>query len=102
MEQLDRQNIPCMRVNRLEDLMDDPHLKQSGFFEERDHPTEARYVTLKHPVRFSRCETPFRLHAPRLGADGREVLAEIGIDSDTFDQLLAEGAVALPAEDKPV
>jgi formyl-CoA transferase len=101
MELLDKHNIPCMRVNRLEDLMQDPHLEQSGFFEQREHPTEERYVTLTHPVRFSRCDTAFRLHAPRLGADGREVLAEVGIESADFDQLLAEGAVALPTDEAP-
>jgi len=99
MDLLDRHDIPCMRVNRLEDLQEDPHLGQTGFFEERDHPTEERYLTLKHPVHFSRCDTPLRRHAPRLGADGRDVLAEVGVGSDDFDALLAAGAVVLPSDD---
>jgi crotonobetainyl-CoA:carnitine CoA-transferase CaiB-like acyl-CoA transferase len=96
---LDQHDIPCMRVNRLEDLEQDEHLAGSGFFEQREHPTEEGYQTMRHPVRFSRCDTPFRLHPPRLGADGREVLAEIGIGAEEFEALLADGAVALPSED---
>jgi formyl-CoA transferase len=96
---LDEHDIPCMRVNRLEDLKDDPQLKDSGFFEEHEHPTEKRYLAIKQPVRFSACDTALRLHAPRLGADGREVLAEIGIGPHDFDKLLVEGAVKLPMDE---
>jgi crotonobetainyl-CoA:carnitine CoA-transferase CaiB-like acyl-CoA transferase len=39
------------------------------------------------------------MHAPRHGADGREVLAEVGVDADEFDALLAAGAVALPKDE---
>jgi crotonobetainyl-CoA:carnitine CoA-transferase CaiB-like acyl-CoA transferase len=90
---LDKHNVPCMRVNRLDDLPDDPHLRDVGFFEPREHPTEQSYVTLRHPVRFSGCDTPFRYHPPRHGADAREVLAEIGLGDGDVDALLAEGAL---------
>ncbi|MFI5309049.1 MAG: CaiB/BaiF CoA transferase family protein, partial [Polyangiales bacterium] len=93
---LDRHDIPCMRVNRLEDLEHDEHLGASGFFEPREHPSEQGYVTLQHPVRFSGCDTAFRFHPPRLGADGREVLAEIGLGADDIEALLGEGALVLP------
>jgi crotonobetainyl-CoA:carnitine CoA-transferase CaiB-like acyl-CoA transferase len=97
MELLDAHNIPCMRVNRLEDLPDDPHLQQVGFFEQLEHPDEGSYTTLRHPVRFSRNQTPLRHHPPRLGADGRAVLAEIGVSDTEFDRMVEEGAVALPS-----
>lgn len=96
MELLDKNDIPCMRVNRLDDLPDDPHLAQVGFFEEREHPSEGRYTSLRHPVRFSAAETPFRHHPPRLGADGRELLAELGIEGAELQQMLDEGALKLP------
>ena len=96
MELLDAHDIPCMRVNRLEDLPDDPHLAGSGFFEPREHPSEEAYVTLRHPVRFSRCGIPFRRHAPRLGEDSREVLAEAGIGDEELARLEAEGALGVP------
>jgi crotonobetainyl-CoA:carnitine CoA-transferase CaiB-like acyl-CoA transferase len=82
-----------MRINRLEDLPADPHLVQTQVFERREHPTEGDYVTLRHPVRFGKSETPFRRHPPRLGADSRVVLEELGVSKAEVDALIASGAV---------
>jgi crotonobetainyl-CoA:carnitine CoA-transferase CaiB-like acyl-CoA transferase len=101
MELLDAHDIPCMRVNTLEDLPSDPHLKQVGFFEQHDHPTEGRYVSLKHPVRFSQTETPLRMHPPRLGADAASVLGEVGVSTSELDELVAAGVLALPRPASP-
>jgi formyl-CoA transferase len=95
MELLDRHDIPCMRVNRLEDLPSDPHLASVGFFEEHQHPTEGRYLQMRHPVRFGRCETPLRSHPSRHGADAHSVLAELDLEAE-LDALLDEGAIRLP------
>lgn len=96
---LDEHNIPCMRVNSLDGLMDDPHLQEVGFFEERTHPSEGEYVSLRHPVRFSESQTPFRLHPPRLGADSRALLLELGLAEDEVQSLLSSGAVGTPDPD---
>jgi crotonobetainyl-CoA:carnitine CoA-transferase CaiB-like acyl-CoA transferase len=101
MELLDAHDIPCMRVNTLEDLPHDPHLKQAGFFEEHQHPTEDRYVSLKPPVKFSNSQSSLRRHPPRLGADAAEVLAEIGVSSADVDALIADGVLAVPPPDEP-
>ncbi len=47
-------DVPCTRVNRIEDLLDDPHLAATGFFEAIDHPTEGPLLATRPPVRFSR------------------------------------------------
>ncbi len=73
-------NVPCMKVARLEEVIDDPHLNHVGFFERRDHPTEGRYVSLKHPVNFSATPATVRRDAPRLGEHTDEVLREVGIE----------------------
>jgi len=101
MDLLDAHDIPCMRVNTLEDLPADPHLKQVGFFEEHQHPTEDRYISLKPPVRFSKSETALRRHPPRLGADAAEVLAEVGVSRAEVDALIADGVLAVPPPDEP-
>jgi crotonobetainyl-CoA:carnitine CoA-transferase CaiB-like acyl-CoA transferase len=93
---LDAHDIPCMRVNQLEDLESDPHLTSVGFFEPHEHPTEGPYVSMRHPVSFSDASTPLRLHPPRLGADAASVLAEIGMEGE-LDALVDAGALALPA-----
>ena len=100
MELLDAHDIPCMRVNTLDDLPQDPHLKSSGFFEEHDHPTEGRYVSLQHPVKFSKSQTPLRMHPPRLGADAVDVLSEVGVSEAEVSELVASGVLAVPKRDE--
>jgi len=92
---LDAHDIPCMRVNRLDDLEDDPHLRDVGFFEPHEHPTEGPYTSLRHPVAFSDASTPLRRHPPRLGEDAASVLAELGL-AEELDELVASGVLALP------
>ena len=99
LEMFDRADIPAMPVRTLEELMDDPHLRQTGFFAEREHPTEGPIVTTASPLDFEKTKTGFRRHAPRLGEDGVEVLREAGLDDARIEALVAEGALRLPGED---
>lgn len=61
---LDRIDVPCSAINTLDDLLDDPHLKATGFFETVEHPTEGRLVTTKPPIRFSRTPCAITKQAP--------------------------------------
>jgi crotonobetainyl-CoA:carnitine CoA-transferase CaiB-like acyl-CoA transferase len=86
-------DIPAAPVNKLEDLLHEPHLVATGFFETYDHPTEGRLRTTSVPVRFSRSPgRALRRPPPRLGADTREVLAEAGLDRDAIARLEEIGA----------
>ena len=78
-DQLTARNVPCMKVARLDEVIDDPHLAAVGFFEKRDHPSEGRYISLRHPVSFSASPASVRRDPPRLGEHTAEVLAEVGI-----------------------
>lgn len=61
---LDRIDVPCSAINTLDDLLDDPHLKATGFFETVEHPEEGRLVTTKPPIRFSRTPCAITKQAP--------------------------------------
>lgn len=50
-------DIPAQPVRDLDDILDDPHLKATGFFRERTHPTEGAYYEMQPPVRFSAAAT---------------------------------------------
>lgn len=78
-ESLTARNVPCMKVNRLDEVMDDQHLREIGFFERREHPSEGPYISLRHPINFSATPASVRRDPPRLGEHTAEVLAEVGI-----------------------
>tara|TARA_R110000824_G_scaffold118960_12_gene271863 strand:+ start:19350 stop:20564 length:1215 start_codon:yes stop_codon:yes gene_type:complete len=85
-------SIPVVKMNRLDDLPDDPHLKAVGFFERYDHPHAGPYFALRPPVRFSGTPANIRRHPPRLGEQTREVLSELGLDAALIDEIESEEA----------
>ncbi|MGH6966426.1 MAG: CaiB/BaiF CoA transferase family protein [Phenylobacterium sp.] len=66
-------------VNDLDDIIKDPHLVGSGFFREREHPTEGRYREMAAPVRFSGLPEQELSHPPGLGEHTKEVLGQLGL-----------------------
>lgn len=70
-------DIPFAPVNSFDDLMRDPHLVATGFWQTTDHPTEGRLVQAGQPVRFSRTPSAVRRHAPSLGEHTQEVLGPL-------------------------
>ena len=81
----------------LEELLDDPHLKATGFFTEREHPTEGPITTFASPLDFEKTKVEFRRHAPMIGGDGVEVLREAGLSDAAIDELKADKALIVPA-----
>jgi crotonobetainyl-CoA:carnitine CoA-transferase CaiB-like acyl-CoA transferase len=84
-------------VNTLEDLVSDPHLVETGFWQFMDHPTEGRLRMPAFPVNFGGTPVENRRHAPRLGEHTEEVLKEAGLSPDAIAALTASGA-AMTAE----
>ena len=92
-------DIPVMAVRSLEELLHDPHLDAVGFYTEREHPTEGPIVTFRNPMDFERTPTSFRRHAPKLGQDGRQVLAELGYSAERIEALESCGALIVTGAD---
>lgn len=74
-------SIPSMPVVDLEDVQDDPHLSETGFFARREHPTEGGYIDMAHPIRYEK--TPARkLHPPRHIGEDTEAVRDMVRKSD--------------------
>ena len=67
LELLGAADIPIMPVNDVAELLDDPHLRATGFFGIEQHPSEGPLLTLRAPSRWSECDLPAPSPAPRLG-----------------------------------
>jgi formyl-CoA transferase len=87
----DANDIPAMPVNDLDDVLEDPHLKTTGFFTIREHPTEGPVRMTASPFDFSETPVEFRRHAGPLGADGPAVLKDAGYSSDEIADFEARG-----------
>ena len=69
--------IPIMRANKLDEVLDDPHLKAVDFFQVREHPTEGGWRATKPPILFSKSPASIRRPPPKPGADTEEVLGPL-------------------------
>jgi crotonobetainyl-CoA:carnitine CoA-transferase CaiB-like acyl-CoA transferase len=78
-EVLDREDIPNGAMRTLQELLTDPYLDETGFFERYEHPSEGAAVTTSIPIHFSETPANLRRPPPRLGEHTDEVLAELGL-----------------------
>jgi crotonobetainyl-CoA:carnitine CoA-transferase CaiB-like acyl-CoA transferase len=84
-------DVPAMPVRSIDDLFDDPHLARVGMFARRQHPTEGRYVHVRHPVAFSTGVDDARLPPARPGRHTVELLRELAYSEEEIRDLLASG-----------
>lgn len=93
----ERLEIPAAPVARLEDLPSDPHLAETGFFEQVQDPAMGAMRFPGVPVRFDGQRPPIAV-PPRLGEHTRAQLARAGLPPAAIDALIASGgALATPA-----
>src|SRR4029079_13583834 len=78
-ETFDTLEIPAGPVKSLNEVIDDPHLREIGFFKHMTHPTEGELVVPDVPVRFADTPAAIDRLPPHLGEHGREILREIGM-----------------------
>ncbi|EUB99851.1 Formyl-CoA transferase [Rhizobium sp. CF080] len=96
-ELLNAADIPCMPLHSLTSIMDDPHLKAVGFFEDGQHPVEGRIRTMRVPSTWSVSQPEHSGPAPVLGQDTEHVLRELGYSEEEILGLVKEGAVRIVA-----
>ncbi|MGD8789582.1 MAG: CoA transferase [Burkholderiales bacterium] len=90
---LEEADIPVARMNAVDDLLSDTHLKSSGFFIEEEHPTEGPLYAMRTPTSWSESETGPATPAPRLGEHSIDVLTELGYTSAEIARLKEAGVV---------
>lgn len=92
-------DIPCAEVNRIEDLLDDPHLADVGFFNTGPAYPPDIVRSLPQPVRFQGThaqphqDTQPDQAAPALGANTREILRSLALSEEEIDKLTKDSIV---------
>ena len=99
LERLRDADIPASPVNDVEDVLADPHVRDVGLFERREHPSEGWLHEVRLPFVFDGEPLAHeRVAAGRLGEHVREVLGGLGVP-DTEVEALVEAGVVFPAVD---
>jgi len=91
MRLLENSSVPMMRLNSLDDLVDDPHLLATGFWQEVNHPTEGNIRMGSLPMHFSLTPATIRRLAPRFGEHSVEVLRETGLADELIQEMIDAG-----------
>jgi crotonobetainyl-CoA:carnitine CoA-transferase CaiB-like acyl-CoA transferase len=86
-------DIPAMRLNTPDELIDNEHMAAVDFFKLMDHPTEGRVRVMGIPQTWSKTQPTIRRLAPRLGEHTVEILSEYGFSKPDIEALMASHAV---------
>jgi len=84
-ELCERLDIPASRVATLDELIDE--------LPTAEHPVTGTYHVIPSGVRLDATPTSVRRHAPLVGEQSDEVLAEVGYSPDEVEAMRAAGAV---------
>lgn len=94
LEIMDRLNIWAGPVYTYRQLIDDPHVRQTGMITQIKHSSLGDVQMPAVPVRFSDSSVDVRLPAPQLGEHTDAVLQDLlGYDSIRLEQLHNSGAI---------
>jgi crotonobetainyl-CoA:carnitine CoA-transferase CaiB-like acyl-CoA transferase len=78
-------DMPIAAVNKLEDLLEDPHLKSVDFWQFREHPTEGTLRFSKSAIDLRDSPAELRRLPPLLGQHTDEILEQFGVTAFKTD-----------------
>jgi crotonobetainyl-CoA:carnitine CoA-transferase CaiB-like acyl-CoA transferase len=84
-------DVPAMAYNTLEQLFEDPHIRDVGLLREVQHPTEGKVYEIRPPNELSCGTRKDYLAAPKVGQQSVEVLGELGYDDKAIADMLKSG-----------
>ncbi|WP_075790661.1 CaiB/BaiF CoA transferase family protein [Massilia putida] len=90
---LDSVDVPCAKVQRIDEVLADPQIRARGMIVEQDHPRLGKLRLPNLPFRFSDCDTTIRAVAPDLGQHNAEVARSLGFDAAEIAALCADGVL---------
>lgn len=92
MELLTDAGLPAAMMNTPATVIDDPHVRATGFLRVEEHPSEGQVVSIGIPQTWSQTPASIRYPAPRLGQHTVELLSEAGFNGTEIEELLRSGA----------
>lgn len=90
---LDAVDVPCAKVQRIDEVLNDPQILARGMVIEQEHPLVGKVRLPNLPFHFSECDTTQSMPAPLLGQHNREISASLGYSPEDIDTLFAAGVL---------
>jgi crotonobetainyl-CoA:carnitine CoA-transferase CaiB-like acyl-CoA transferase len=94
MAALEKARLPVAPVYSPQQALDDPHVREAGFFESVEYPGVAAPAPLSRtPVKVTKTPGRVRHRAPQLGEHTDAILGEIGYSADEIATLREAGVI---------
>ena len=92
---LDGIDIPSAKVQRIDEVVNDPQIQARGMILEQDHPKFGKLRLPNLPFRFSECDTnaPMKKVAPDMGQHNVEVAQRLGYSKEQILALQSDGVL---------
>ncbi|MEX3786360.1 CaiB/BaiF CoA transferase family protein [Paraburkholderia sp. BR14374] len=90
---LDGVDVPCAKVQRIDEVVNDPQIVARGMVIEQDHPRFGKLRLPNLPFRFSDCDTSIREVGPDLGQHNAEVAQSLGFSAAEIDAMQTQGVL---------
>ncbi len=90
---LDAVDVPCAKVQNIEEVLADPQVKARGMVVEQQHPVLGKVQLANLPYRFSDCDTTLKKAAPLLGQHNRDIAAQLGYSAAEIDAMVKDGVL---------
>lgn len=91
--------VPCTRINRIDQILDEPQVRAGGMIVEVDAPRLGPIRMAAPPITFSETPGSIVLPPPRLGEHSRSILESLGYARPEIERLAADGVVGLDADE---
>jgi len=86
-------DIPCGRINSLEQALEDPQLRARGMVAEVPHPLLGAVRTIGNPIKLGASPVSYRRPPPLLGEHSAEILRELGYSESDVADFRARGVI---------
>ena len=92
---LDTIDVPSAKVQRIDEVINDPQIQARGMILEQDHPRYGKLRLPNLPFRFSDCDTnrPMQQVAPDIGQHNADVAQKLGYTTEQISALQSDGVL---------
>jgi crotonobetainyl-CoA:carnitine CoA-transferase CaiB-like acyl-CoA transferase len=93
LKSLDAIDVPAAKVQRIDEVLEDPQIIARGMVIEQEHPLLGKIRMPNLPFRFSGYDTTMTQVAPELGQHNSEIAASLGFGSQEIAAMQSDGVL---------